>query len=158
MSSICHIFELKDPNKAWEEMEFETVIDYGDEQYGHFLHVFDDGGRKLLRCKKCGAYVLMQRSEFHSFSDGEDSYYTDWFPVSGPEEADEINQKYGGMALEIDFKDKYLCRTDGRMHWKNYWNHEALEDLIAEGIEKKKDDSFPNLIKVLYVRSKRIRQ
>ena len=66
----------------------ERVEDYGDRCEGHFLHTWDDGYRRLLRCRACGGYLLLQSSEFHGFRD-DDSYYSDYFPVSGPEEAAE---------------------------------------------------------------------
>ena len=132
MPDKCHIFMMDSADEAYKEMDFETVIDYGDEQYGHYLHVWDDGGRKLLKCRKCGAYVLMQKSEYHSFTEAPDGYYTDWFPVSGPEEADELNRKYGGLALEQNFAGRNLCRTNGRIHWSDNGQFSLSQETPAE--------------------------
>ncbi|MBR2671421.1 MAG: hypothetical protein IKE27_04400 [Oscillospiraceae bacterium] len=112
----CHIFDIYDPNEAWNSMDNEIVKDYGDYCNGHYLYTWDDGGRKLMRCRKCGGYILMQKSEFHSFMD-DDSYYTDFFPVSGDEEAQMLNEKYSGFALEGQFPGRYLMRSDGQCSW-----------------------------------------
>ena len=118
----------------------ETVEDYGDRCGEHFLHTWDDGRRILLRCKACGGYVLLQKSEFHSFSD-DDSYYNDYFPVSGPEEAAELNRKYDGFGIESKFPGRYIIR-DNLMapHWSegetfdpsSPEGKEALADLICK--------------------------
>ena len=117
MQNRCHIFEMKDVSEAFQNKDFEEVENYGDELYGHFLHTWDDGCRKLLKCRTCGAYVLMQKSEFHSFSDAPDGYYTDWFPVSGPEEADRLNREFNGFDIERQYKGRYLRMTNSLISW-----------------------------------------
>ncbi len=63
-------------------------------------------------------YILIQNSEFHSFSDNtDDSYYTDYFFLESAEEADELNARYDGFEIERKYKQKYLCITNGRLHW-----------------------------------------
>ena len=57
--NLCHIFEFENADEAYENMDFEIIEDYGDELYGNILYTWDDGERKLLRCRKCGANVLM---------------------------------------------------------------------------------------------------
>lgn len=100
-TKVCIAFEMKDANEAAKHLSgYEVIKDYGDQAYGHCLHTWDDGERILAKCPKCGGYILIQQSEFHSFTDGDDSYYRDYFPVSGEEDADEMNQKYDGFALE----------------------------------------------------------
>ena len=94
-----------------------SVTDYGDTCNKHPLYTWDDGHRTLVRCKNCGGYILVQRSEYHSFTDDPDSYYTDLFPVSSPEEADELNRKYDGFAIERKFKGRYLAETNNRICW-----------------------------------------
>lgn len=113
----CIAFGFKDAREAYEHMECKTVEDYGGQAYGHYLYTWDDGGRRLARCSKCGGFILIQSSEFHSFTDSGDSYYTDWFPVSSPEEADELNRKYDGFQIETEFKGRYLMRTNGALSW-----------------------------------------
>ena len=44
-------------------------------------------------------------------------YYTDWFPVHSPEEADLLNQQYDGFAIECDFQGRYLMETNGMLKW-----------------------------------------
>lgn len=71
----------------------------------------------MLKCQRCGGYILLQASEYHSFSDSGDDYYSDWFPVSSPEEAEELNKKYSGFDIEEEFEERYLMRTNDDLFW-----------------------------------------
>ena len=113
----CEAFSFDDAVEAHKHIKSIPLIDYGDRQYGHFLHTWDDGGRRLVKCANCGGLILIQSSEFHSFSDSPDSYYVDYFPVSSSEEADEINRRYSGSEIEYGFPKRYLMRTNGRVCW-----------------------------------------
>lgn len=117
MGNKCQAFDFEDAEEAWEHMSLEILRDYGDFAYGHSLHTWDDGKRMLARCKTCGGFILIQKSEFHSFSDGDDSYYTDYFPVEDEKEADKFNKMYSGFDIEKAFPERYLCMTDLRLHW-----------------------------------------
>lgn len=114
MSKSCIGFEMDDAQQALEHMKYEKVIDFGDRAYGHCLHTWDDGKRILGKCKNCGGYILIQYSEYHGV---DDSYYTDYFPVDGETQADELNQKYDGNAIENEFPNRYLGITSGKPHW-----------------------------------------
>ena len=117
MGKPCMAFSLEDAAAAYEHMKPVPVQEYGSSLYGHSLHTWDAGGRFLARCSACGGYILVQESEYHSFSDAPDDDYTDFFPVSSPEEADELNRKYSGSEIETAFPSRYLMRTNGRLHW-----------------------------------------
>lgn len=120
MEKACIGFRFSDALEAYEHMRGagKLVEDYGHSAYGHPLYTWDDGGRCLVRCGKCGGYILIQSSEFHSFSDNsDDSYYTDFFPVSSPEEAEDLNIKYDGFSIETEFRDRYLMETNGHVCW-----------------------------------------
>lgn len=119
MEKACIAFEMEDAAAALAHMygSLEKQIDYGDRAYGHWLQVWDDGGRCLFRCTACGGYVLRQESEFHFFC-GDDSYYLDYYPVSGPEEADQLNRMYGGSELELYFPKRFLSCTNGRWRFR----------------------------------------
>lgn len=117
MKKRCEAFEMKDLREAWEHMDYRIVKDYGDYANGHNLHTWDDGKRLLAKCRTCGGFILIQRSEFHSFSDGDDSYYTDYFPVENEEEAEKYNELYDGFEIERRFPGRYLCMTNLRLHW-----------------------------------------
>lgn len=123
MGKPCIAFEMEDVHVAFEHMQPETVIDYGEEAYGHDLQPWNEGGRRLCRCKACGGYFLVQSSEYHSF-DGDDSYYIDWYPVSGPEEADQLNRLYDGWDLEFNFPKRFMSCTN--LHW--YWRGGTAND------------------------------
>ena len=95
-----------------------SVTDYGDTCNKHPLYTWDDGHRTLVRCKNCGGYALVQFSEFHAFSDGNDSYYCDMFPVSGAEEAEQLNRDFDGYQIEGKLQGKYLVRDNNDApHW-----------------------------------------
>lgn len=116
----CIGFQMKSVEEAIEHMDYEVVRDYGDYAYGNCLYTWDDGERFLARCKKCGGYLLIQHSEFHSFT-GDDSYYTDYFPVDSEQEAEELNKQYDGSAIEEKFPGKYIISDNGgtRIKWMN---------------------------------------
>ncbi|MBQ6268065.1 MAG: hypothetical protein IJK64_09900 [Clostridia bacterium] len=105
----CKAFSMKNARKQEKHLRgLITVESFGDFCNGHLLHMWDDGCRLLKRCPACDALVLVQRSEFHSFTDGNDSYYTDFFPVASRQEALELNEKYDGFQLENAFPGKHI--------------------------------------------------
>lgn len=112
----CIGFQLENVIEAFQHMEYEVIHDYGDHAYGHYLYAWDEGKRLLGKCKKCGGYILIQKSEFHSFM-GDDSYYTDYFPVDSEQEADKLNKKYDGYELEKKFPGKYMIRDGFQIGW-----------------------------------------
>lgn len=115
-NKVCEAFEMENPMEALDHIEFEIVEDYGDTAYGHPIHTWDDGHRMLAKCKKCGGYLLIQKSEYHG-SNGDDSIYTDYFPVDGPEEANYLNKRYDGFQIEFTSKIKYLLINGERASW-----------------------------------------
>ena len=111
----CTAFDIEDAGEAWRHMKHYTIVqNFGDVYNGKNLFCFDEGGRYLARCKKCGGYILVQKSEFHG---EEDDYYADYFPVSGLEECVELNEKYDGFQIEESFPRRYLKMTNLRYHW-----------------------------------------
>ena len=118
MGRRCIAYKMEDARAAREHMDLRIVRDYGDSAYGHSLHAWDDGGRRLCECAECGGFVLVQRSEFHSYTDGGDDYYTDYFFLDRPEEADELNRKYDGFRIEREYGRRFLCSTNGILHWR----------------------------------------
>ena len=113
----CIAFSLKDAKEAMQHMKEREVIErYGGQCNGHLLHTWDDGESILFKCKNCGGYILVQLSEFHGMEDAE--YYADYFPVSSPNEAMELNQKYDGFEIENNFPSRYLMVEGfGLPHW-----------------------------------------
>lgn len=112
---LCIAFEMDDAQEAWAHMSgYELVERYGDTCNGHPLHTWDDGMRFLARCRKCGGYILVQKSEFHGY---DDDYYTDFFPVTDSAEAQELNINYDGFALEHHFPRRYLKCTNLSYFW-----------------------------------------
>ncbi len=111
----CIGFSMDDAEEAYKHMDDrERVKDYGDMSGKNILHTWDDGSRVLMRCKRCGGYILLQLSEFHGMED--DSYYADYFPVSGPCEARWINEKFDGERIEKEFPCRWMI-VDGKPHW-----------------------------------------
>lgn len=111
----CAAFAMKDAQAAYEHLsDYKVVQHYGDGKQGHWFHTWDDGYRHLGICPKCHGFILVQRSEYHG---EEDSYYGDYFPVSGPAEADEVNKKYDGWEIEEHFPGRYLIENGGPASW-----------------------------------------
>ncbi len=114
-NKVCEAFDLENPMEALEHIDYEIIEDYGDTAYGHPIHVWDAGKRILGKCKKCGGYLLIQASEYHGES--RINYYTDYFPVSSPEEADFLNKQYDGFQIEFTSRIRYLLSDGGRASW-----------------------------------------
>lgn len=94
----------------------KIVRKYGDRCGDHFLHTWDDGYRILYQCTLCGGFSLGQFSEFHGMEN--DDYYSDYFPVDGPEDAERINAEYDGERIEEEFPEKWLIADPGNPHWR----------------------------------------
>ena len=111
----CKGFDLESVRKTYEHFRGHLIMlkDYGDVCNGHCLHTWDDGGRRLFRCTICGGLVLKQFSESHNY--GYDDYYTDYFPVDSEEEAQELNEKYGGYELEMTWTGKRVYLNNGKL-------------------------------------------
>lgn len=117
MEKECLAFQMRDPRDAWKHMKCEIVKNYGEQACGHMLHTWDDGGRYLARCRNCGGYILIQQSEYHGIGDGDDDYYTDYFPVCGAEDAEKYNRLYDGYTIELSFPKRYLMKTNLKLRW-----------------------------------------
>lgn len=129
----CVAFEMDNLEDALNHMKYEVVEEYGDKCNRNWLHTWDDGKRFLAKCKNCGGYILVQMSEFHSFS-GNNSYYTDFFPVSGSSEAKKLNKLYGGFEIEQKFPKKYIMETNGTYAWHRPEKHhfKLLEKILQK--------------------------
>ena len=111
---------MENAEEAVKHIELERIENYGDMAYGHNLHTWDDGRRIFCRCGKCGGYFLMQYSEYHGIGEEKDVYYTDYFPVSTPAEADKLNRLYNGFTIEQKFPGRYLRRDSNHgPNWSN---------------------------------------
>ncbi len=119
----CKGFSLPTAEEAYEHFhgKLTMVCNYGDWCNGHYLHVWDDGKRLLCRCEECGGLVLVQRSEFHGWEN--DDYYTDYFPVGSPHEAEQLNEKYGGFQLEQEWNCKGVFVSNGHVNGHK-WNEQ----------------------------------
>lgn len=118
MEKICEAFYFDDPDRAFEHIDgnYDVVADYGEKCNGHSLYTWDDGGRMLAKCRICGGYILIQKSEFHGMED--DAYYREFIPVKSEEQAAEINRDYGGYELETKYPERYLIADPGKKpHW-----------------------------------------
>jgi hypothetical protein len=111
----CVGFDLPTAVEAFEHFSgmLEEQWDYGDMCNGHCLHTWDDGCRKLYRCRKCGGLVLNQCSEYHGM--GDDDYYNDYFPVDSVQEAEQLNELYGGFEIEMKWDGKKVLVSNGHV-------------------------------------------
>ena len=108
----CRGFGMENAVEAFGHFigNLETVADYGAWCGAKQLYTWDDEGRILLRCKKCGGYVLEQRSDV--IDRVADSFYVCFFPVSGPEEAAELNRRYDGYDIMRKFGRKFILKAN----------------------------------------------
>ncbi|MDR2638321.1 MAG: hypothetical protein LBC09_00615 [Helicobacteraceae bacterium] len=119
---LCCIFSFPDAETAANNFDFEVVERYGNAYKNwrgkviHHLHTWDDGGRALIRCRKCGALFLRQDSEYRGTYGG-DSYYTDLFSVKNRNEAIAYNKKYDGYAIEREYKGAKIWNSNAGWRW-----------------------------------------
>ena len=111
----CVGFDLPSAAEAYQHFHgmLEELWDYGDKCNENNLHTWDDGGRKLCRCHDCGGLVLVQKSEYHGQEN--DDYYTDYFPVDSVQEAEQLNELYGGWAIEKEWNGKKVFVSNGHV-------------------------------------------
>jgi len=101
---ICCMFK---EGQEFDKSNLEFVRNYGSSCNGHDLHTWDEGGRTLFRCTKCGCLVMEQYSEIHM----PDSTYIDYFPIRDEKHAEEVNERYNGWTLETDYPYKMIFFT-----------------------------------------------
>lgn len=122
----CCIFSCDTPAKAINHFEYEVLQDLGSKVYNddgsvrHSTFVWDTGGRKIIRCKKCNAIFLYQWSEFHDSFGDQDSFYEDYFFVDDVNEAINLNNTYNGFELETKYTRLRIWNSGD--DW--YWNKE----------------------------------
>ena len=109
----CVGFDMPTAKEAYEHFRLESVWNYGDSCNGHYLHTWDDGGRSLCICRACKGLVLVQSSQYHGMDN--DDYYTDFFPVDSVQEAEKLNELYGGFNIETEWKGKKVFVSNGHV-------------------------------------------
>ncbi len=117
MGKPCVAFQLESASDALKHLYSNSRITtkYGDHFAGNRLHKWEKGERVLFHCQVCGGYYLLQDSEFYDL-DG--SCCSDYFPVTGPEEAEDLNRRWDGWKIEKCFPEKYLFLDEhGSSHW-----------------------------------------
>ena len=99
--------------KCCEKPNFEIIKKYDpkpqnpDGSISWYLYRWDDGKdgyRKLVRCKSCGAYFLVQCYRLNKFTGKSSEIYEDWYKVKNEMQADSMNRQYTGLQLELKYK------------------------------------------------------
>ena len=99
-----------------EKEDFETIKEYDpmpknrDGSIRWFLFRWDDGkdgARRLVRCKLCGAFYLVQSYHLHRFSELRETLFEDFYSVKDEREADSVNRTYTGVRLEQSRKPDF---------------------------------------------------
>ena len=108
--------------KCCRNENFELIKKYEpkrknpDGSISWFLYRWDDGKdgyRRLVRCKSCGVYFLVQCYKLNKFSENPDKLYEDWYMVESEAAADRLNKRYTGCELERRFKPiKDMCTAE----------------------------------------------
>jgi hypothetical protein len=126
---LCCIFSFETAEEALGNLDFEILELYGNKQYNldgtykHSLHSGDEGGRMLIRCKKCGALFLRQYSKYDSESEGipgPNGHYTCFFPVKNREEALDYNERYDKISIKYDYQGIWLAEINDHYSWIAY--------------------------------------
>lgn len=121
----CAAFAMQDAEEAYEHIrDYKVVQHYGEGKQGHWYYTLDDGYRHLGVCPKCHGFILVQRSEYHGTGD---FYYSSYFPVSGPADAEKLNKKYDGFELEDHFQGRCLIENGDFAFWYDLHLREKLE-------------------------------
>lgn len=108
----CCVFYNQNPERMIELAEFDMVEDYDGHKYGHELYGNDSGGRVLLKCHKCGRYVLRQKSTIKVMDNDRNTESITYWPVESPEEADRLNREYGrDLWRHLQGKRSYIQLT-----------------------------------------------
>ncbi len=119
----CCIFSYDEASTAIKNFDYLVIKDLGKKVHNndgtikHSNYVWDDGGRKIIQCKKCHAIFLYQWSEFHSNYGDQDSHYENYFLVKDLDEAILLNNNYSGFKLEMGFKGLKVWTIDDVWHW-----------------------------------------
>ena len=148
----CHVYEIADAKEAYDSFRGELIKEYGDDvtlDDGTVLHGnyrWDDGGRSLVRCKKCGGLLIMQSSEYHSYSDSPDGYYKDLIPAASVAEADLLNILLGAAEME-NVPCRHIRGNNGDVFWTGDKEPEAYDpDELVQAIKKAYPDADPELL------------
>ncbi|MBP3460278.1 MAG: hypothetical protein J6K58_13800 [Lachnospiraceae bacterium] len=80
-----------------------------------FLYRWDDGKsgvRRLVRCRHCGSFFLIQAYHLNKFSKYAAYQFEDWYPIENEKEADRVNDTYTGLQWELQHKPAVQCADD----------------------------------------------
>lgn len=92
--------------------EYDPQPKNADGSIRRFLYRWDDGKngvRRLVQCKHCGSYFLIQAYHLHKFSKYANVLYEDWYSIGSVEEADRANESYTGLQWELKHKPAFKC-------------------------------------------------
>lgn len=87
----------------------------GDGSVRRFLYRWDDGKngeRRLVRCRHCGRFFLVQAYHLNKFSKFAEVLYEDWYPIGGEAEADWANEACTGPEWERTHEPALRCADD----------------------------------------------
>ena len=81
---------------------------------------WNDGSRKLCRCKNCGALFLNYKIKFLAMTDEQEELNYNYFlPVASREQALEYNEKYINSAgLSDSYEGKKIWFDGTKWSWK----------------------------------------
>ncbi len=122
----CIGFTMENAAEALSHMDKELVEDYGGFCNDHYLYIGDDGKRLLYKCKRCGGFILAQCYEV--FGEFDDEYFVDYFPVSGQEEAADLNERYDGHQIKELFAGKYITLDN---YMNAYWSSSPSNEMSS---------------------------
>ena len=113
----CCLFSYNTVDEAMKNSKFEVVDDFGGEGEGYS---FNDGNRKLCRCKNCGALFLNYKIRFLAMTYEQDEISYNYFlPVANRNEALEYIDSYiGSVGMKDSYEGKKIWFDGSKWCWK----------------------------------------
>ena len=112
----CCLFSCRTADEAIKKHTLTVTEDFGGEGEGYS---WEDGSRKLLKCKNCGALFLEYRIKFLAMTDEQDEIsYRYLLPVVNRKEALEYIDKYiGSVGLSDSYQGKRIWFNGREWLW-----------------------------------------
>ncbi len=147
MNRLCHIYQIGNPQEAGNGLDYEGIKGYGDETYigSHRVHVnheMEDGWRGLVRCKKCGALLLVQHSSYEAMDSDYDGSFYDWIPVWSEREADLLNLYLDADEL-ANSQTRHLRKNNRQYFWMG---DEEPKPKDLDELQKLIDEKYADVI------------
>ena len=127
----CCLLSYNTAHEAMMKRTLEEIEHFGGGDGEGYS--WDDGSRKLCRCKNCGALFLNYSIRFLSMTyEQDEKSYSYYIPVASREQALEYNEKYiGSFGLSDSYMGKKIWFDGKKWCWDKQGIREHNEDRVA---------------------------